>query len=140
MIPSNDIVHRAVVDSVSDGVVRILFRQAGCSACSVKSSCGLADSANKIIEIPLNDRNVRKGEEVLIHISQGSGFRAIALSYVVPFVLVMATLLILSEVGVAELVAGLVALLILIPYFILLRIFNKRLVKNIAIDFSQAYE
>ena len=140
MIPSNDIVHRAVVDSVRDGVVRVLFHQDGCSACSVKSSCGLAHSANKLIEIPLKERNVTKGEEILIHLSHDSGFRAVILSYVVPFLLVMASLLILSQIGVAELVAGLASLCSLVPYFILLRIFNKRLAKNIAIDFSKSYE
>ena len=140
MIPANDIVHRAVVDSVNDGVVRVFFRQDGCSACSVKSSCGLAHSGDKLIEIPLKERNVAKGEEVLIHISHNSGFQAVILSYVVPFVLVLASLLILTQFGVAELVAGLASLGSLIPYFILLRIFNKRLAKNFAIDFSKSYE
>ena len=67
------------------------------------------------------------GDKVRIVLAQSLGFRALFLGYVLPFLLVLCTLLIVSALGNSELIAGLVSLAVLIPYYIGLKLFRGKL-------------
>ena len=66
-------------------------------------------------------------EKVRVVLAQSLGFRALFLGYILPFLLVLTALLIASATVVSELVAGLISLSVLLPYYIGLKLFRGKL-------------
>lgn len=81
------------------------------------------------MDIPDEPGKYEVGEEVQLHISQSAGTKAVFYAYVFPFLLVLTCLIIASEYY-GELMAGLAAVGILIPYFIVLYLFRNKLKKT----------
>ena len=65
--------------------------------------------------------------------------KAVALGYIYPFLLLMAVLVGTLSAGVAELKAGLIALLSLIPYYMLLFLLRKRIDSNFTFSMKKTY-
>ena len=62
-----------------------------------------------------------------MQVARRLGFKAVALGYFYPFLLLMAVLIMLILIGVSELKAGSLALLSILPYYLLLFLFRKRI-------------
>jgi len=58
---------------------------------------------------------------------QSIGLQAVLLAFVIPFVLILITLIVLQLFIASELVSGTLALLVLIPYYGVLSLFNKKM-------------
>lgn len=135
MNTTNEIVHEGFVRQVRNGVALISFQQsAGCSGCSARSGCGLADSNDKVVEIPIDGKVVREGEQVLVRISGRNGYKAVLISYFVPFLLVVAVLIGSIHVGLAEPLAGVVSLSSLIPYYGLLKLLSSHFKNEVSFE------
>ena len=84
----------------------------------MRHGCGLMECQDKIIEIA--DKNPQKyqiGEDVLLSISGQMGLNAVFLGYVFPLILM---LLVLTGVYIytnSDLLSGISAIIILIPYY-----------------------
>jgi sigma-E factor negative regulatory protein RseC len=131
MASFSEIEHKAIVEEIGSCSVSLRFiAHSACGACSARGVCSLGESTEKTIRIPLPHYALEKGEEVLVLLTRRLGFAAVIYAYVVPFALVLLTLMILSSVGLNELMSGLLALSALIPYFLLLYLFRKRLEKK----------
>ncbi|MEG0602365.1 MAG: SoxR reducing system RseC family protein [Mucinivorans sp.] len=91
-----------------------------CQSCAATSMCGTA----KAKEITLISRGVARkvGDRLLIEVTRGMGFAAVAWAYLVPAVLLIGMLLLLQALGVGELAAGLTALGSVVVYYILIKI------------------
>ena len=87
----SEIKHPGIVEKVVGNlaIVRIVPRQA-CSACHSKASCGIAEDADKFVNIhlPTTHRFV-PGQEVQVTLRKGSGFNALFLGYVFPLILLV---------------------------------------------------
>lgn len=119
--------HRGVLTAVADGSGRVFIEQASaCSQCHAKSMCMAADSKEKEVDVVLAEP-LQVGDRVVVYGSSSLGMKAVLLAYVLPFVLLVAIVLLLGQVVNNEAIVGTVALLSLIPYLILLKIFSKRL-------------
>ena len=62
-----------------------------------------------------------------VQVARHLGFKAVALGYIYPFILLMAVLFILVLAGTDELTAGMLALLSLLPYYLGLYLARKRI-------------
>lgn len=120
--------HEGIIEEIEDDVahVRIDSRSA-CAACHAKGACGAADQENKYLDIPLRGVAYNTGESVQVQVARRLGFKAVAFGYIYPFLLLMAVLIGLSLAGVNELRAGMIALLSLLPYYLALYFFRKRI-------------
>lgn len=120
--------HDGVVDSLegTEVVVRITS-YAACNNCRAKEACNVTEEQEKFLRVKARASDYTSGEKVRVVLSQSLGFRALFLGYILPFLLVLTALLIASAVGVSELVAGLVSLSVLLPYYIGLKLFRGRL-------------
>jgi positive regulator of sigma E activity len=105
-----------IVTELQNGKVKISLTSSGCSACH-KSLCMLGDSKAKEVDIPLKEHTLNIGDAVIVKINPGSGYKAVVLLYLLPFSLMILSLLLTSQLGYNEGVAGLTSLLILAPYF-----------------------
>jgi sigma-E factor negative regulatory protein RseC len=85
----------------------------------------MAGKEEKIIEVT-GRYDVRPGDRVTILMKQSMGYAALLLGYLLPLISVVTVLIILVAMEVPELPAGLLSLGILIPYYIILFFFRKR--------------
>ena len=127
----NHIEHEGTVASILDNtmVVRIVSSSA-CGGCAAKSYCIPSENMEKEIHINNFSGNYVSGERVKVVMRQSLGLMALCIGYIVPFALVMATLLTVCQITGNELAGGLSSLLILIPYYIILKMYNRKITKT----------
>ncbi len=120
--------HDGVIASLSEDRVTVkITSYAACSSCHAKGACNMAGSENeKLLHITVSDPDFRIGEKVRVILAQSLGFRALFLGYVLPFLLVLTVLLAMTAAGSHELVAGLAALAVLVPYYAGLKIMRRK--------------
>lgn len=120
--------HEGIIETIEDGVAHVkIDSQSACAACHAKGVCGAADQEEKFLDVVLNGEAYQKGESVRVMVARHLGFKAVALGYVYPFLILMAVLIGLTIAGIDELEAGILALLSLVPYYLVLYLFRKRI-------------
>lgn len=124
-----NIEHQGIVSKTANGKVYVnLTNVSNCSSCHVQSMCQVSDVDKKEIEIIDSQSNkYKKGDKVDVSFSRSQGPKALFLGYLLPFLLVIATLFITFEISGDEVLAGISSLLILIPYYIVLYTFRSKL-------------
>ena len=128
MSDQNTIDHEGVVDHVEGEVAKVrIFSQSACASCHAKGACSAADQEEKFIDVPLRGMTIKNGEKVRVLVARRLGLRAVVMGYIYPFLLLMAVLVILTSAGVDELKSGLLALGSLVPYYLGLYLFRRRL-------------
>jgi sigma-E factor negative regulatory protein RseC len=102
----------------------LLSSKTSCVGCQAQNACHASGEALKEIVIP-GSHNLNPGDKVVVSVTQSMGFLALFISYVLPLFLVIFMLVLLSAFSVNELKAGLISLVILIPYYSLVFLFRK---------------
>ena len=125
-----NIKHKGIVKEVkpSSLVVSIVTHSA-CSACHAKGACTIADVEEKEIEVVRGDRRFSPGQELTVILTESQGFQALNYGYVIPFFLVLLTLILVFALTGNEVAAGLLSLAVLIPYYTTLYFFRHNLKK-----------
>jgi positive regulator of sigma E activity len=119
--------HEGVVQKINENSAFVsISTSSACSGCHAAGSCSLSGKEEKIIEVS-GIYNVRPGDAVTILMKQSMGFTALTLGYLLPLILVISILMILIWLKIPELIAGLTSLAILIPYYIILFFFRRRI-------------
>jgi sigma-E factor negative regulatory protein RseC len=120
--------HPGIVQEASGGIAIVkIVRVAACAHCSSSSSCGMGEKAEFTLEAPYSGFELRPGEEVVV-LSEGSaGARAVALTYGLPSLLLIAGLAVASSFAASELAIGGIALAVLVPYYLALYLFRGRI-------------
>lgn len=117
--------HEGVITNIVNNVVTVSIKgNVNCDGCHAKGVCGVDESQSKEINIYDDSQNTKLNENVTVVLKKNLGLQAVFWAYVFPFVLMLVVLLIAS-VLVAEWMAGVLALAILFPYYLLLRSFRK---------------
>jgi len=115
----SEIQHSGTIQKIDGNsiYVRILV-QSACASCHAKGACTVADMSDKIIEVFHRSPDQYKvGESVTVSMKQSLGNQAVMYAYFLPFLLVLATLIAILSLSDNELLAGLVSLSILVPYY-----------------------
>ena len=114
-----EVSHSGVVQEITaDGTVKVsIVSKAQCISCQLNKSCSISDVKEKIIEIDNYGGVLKIGEMVDVALKESTGFKALFLGYIFPFLFVFVTLIILTNYSDNELMVGLVALSTLIPYY-----------------------
>ena len=124
----NTIEHQGVIISKDDKIARVKIEQtSACASCHVKSVCGASDKSEKIIDANIMDDTLKVGDQVTIIGQKSLGFQAILLAYILPFIVIIATLFIVNVFTTNEIIIGTCALATLIPYFIVLRLMRNKI-------------
>lgn len=118
--------HTGEIIAIENGVAKVLIMQtSACSTCHAKSVCGVSDKKEKIIEAEVNSNDFNVGDSVCVVGQKSLGITAVLLAYVVPFALMIVTMLIASRITEAEWIIGTVSLAVLVPYFVILRLMKS---------------
>ncbi len=121
-----DLLRRLVKNSLIVNIVN----QSACSTCHAQGACTVADFQEKEIEISHFTKKYTPGQEVTIVFKESQGFAALFYGYVLPFLLVLTTLIIMTSISENELLGGLISLAVLIPYYTTLY-FLRHLLKKV---------
>ncbi len=132
--------HEGIIDHIDGDVAHVkIDNVSACMSCHAKGACSAADQEEKLLDVPLHGATYRQGDPVNVQIAQHMGFKAVALGYVYPFLLLMAVLISLLAAGAAELRAGGIALLSMVPYYLVLYLFRNRLSKSFTFSIKKTF-
>lgn len=137
-ITKSDIRHKGFVTGTKGTSLLVnIVSQSACAGCHAKGACTVADYQDKQIEVSEYRGNYKTGDEVTVLFKQSKGFTAVIWGYLVPFFLVLGTLIATLEITGNELHAGLLSLAILIPYYITLYFFRNHLKKVLKFELEE---
>jgi sigma-E factor negative regulatory protein RseC len=124
---SDTIDHEGIVKN-ADGksVVVTISSETACSGCHAEKSCNISGKKDKTIEIT-GTFNVKQGDSVTVQMKQIMGYTALLYGYLLPLISVVTLLIVLISVKMSELASGLISISILIPYYLILYLFRKRI-------------
>jgi sigma-E factor negative regulatory protein RseC len=123
--------HEGTVTDILDHTMMVrIVTSSACSGCAAKSYCVPSENKDREIKVERFSGDFVLGERVRVIMLQSLGIKALCIAYIVPFILVMIALLISWVITGNELISGLSALFILLPYYLSIKIFNEKLEKT----------
>lgn len=132
MEKASQITHDGRIDAIDSKTIYVkIIASTGCVSCSANSSCSASEIEEKIVEVPnTGNKQYTIGDSVRVALDQGQGFKAVFLGYIMPFFVLLFTLLIMLSLTDNEGISGVVALLMLAPYYLVLYLFNRMIKRN----------
>ncbi len=133
---SSLIVHTATIVKIADGFVMLVMdKKPACNGCAMKKMCGVSDCTQDTIKIAVrNSQDYAVGEEVLLNTTVQKGYLALFFGYILPFLLVVATLVLLYQLKYSDFVLGVSALLSLVVYYFVLWLMKKNISQQFTIQ------
>ena len=129
--------HLGRIDAVTPNDIRVvIISQSASASCHAKGACSASDVSEKIVVVSKTNHNFLVGETVKVLLKQSLGFKALFLAYILPFIVVITALFSLSSF-VSEGIAGILALLSLIPYYAILYFFKNKISKQFNFDIEK---
>lgn len=120
--------HQGIIIDIDGKLAHVKIEQtSACASCHVKSVCGASDKSEKIIDANIMDKSLKVGDQVTIIGQKSLGIQAVLLAYILPFIVIIATLFIANIFTTNELIIGTCALASLIPYFVVLRLMRNKI-------------
>ena len=133
--------HDGIVIAVNgDGTVRVrIVQTSACAACKAKAMCASAESKEKEI-LAIGDGLLAIGDEAEVMVQQKMGWKAVLLAYILPFVVMMAVIVLGNQairlLGAeamgknGEAIIGTAALCAMGVYYIVLGFFKDKIQKD----------
>ncbi len=116
--------YRGVVQDVGDSSLSVkIMKASSCASCSVRGHCSTVGAEEKIIEVDnvsAAAQSYKRGDEVWLIGTESMGRSAVLYGIVVPFFVMVVSLLIFSRLDISEPLMALGAFVMLIPYYGLL--------------------
>ncbi len=118
----NIVTHPGVIKQITDNKVEIaIMVTSGCASCEIKGACSVSDVEEKSVMVLVdNPHDYKVHQSIIIEMQQSLGTWAVLLGYVFPFLVLLIGLIIFINVGLDEGMAGILSLLLLLPYYITL--------------------
>jgi len=119
--------HLGVIRHIEGSIARIVFpAQSACSTCHAKGVCSIAGMEEKSVDV-IHDGNVKTGEKVMVVLKQSLGYKALLLGYLLPFLIVLFSLVLFTSLFDNEALAGIYSLALLLPYYLIIYFFRKKI-------------
>ena len=138
--------HDGIVIAVNgDGTVRVrIVQTSACAACKAKAMCASAESSEKELTAftvqEFSGSEIKVGDEVVVMVQQKLGLKAVLLAYILPFVVMLAVVVIGNKaIGLfgdeamiknGEAIIGTAALCAMGVYYIVLGFFKDKIQKE----------
>jgi len=105
-----------------------------CGKCKMQGVCPAGKGRVLEVEKERVDDDLHPGETVDVYIEEKKGFQALFLGYIMPFLVMMAVLIIASSITGDEAKAGLFSLLGLVFYYAVLYLFRNKISKTFNVE------
>src|SRR5210317_40841 len=101
MSARESITHPGIVNNITEDSVFVkILAKSACSTCHAKSMCNIAEVEEKVIEIKNDpEKEYTQGQEVTVAMQKSLGGIAVFLGYVLPFLLLIAVLLLVLMIS-----------------------------------------
>lgn len=132
---STKISHSGIVESIEDGCVKVrIVQTSACAACKVAGYCNAAESKEKIVDVfgDAAAKELAVGQQVTVTTSGQVAAKALLWGFGLPFVLMVAVLVLVLWLTGSEGKAALSGLAALVPYYILLWLLRNRMRQQLA--------
>ena len=132
---STKISHSGIVESIEDGCVKVrIVQTSACAACKVAGYCNAAESKEKIVDVfgDAAAKELAVGQQVTVTTSGQVAAKALLWGFGLPFVVMVAVLVLVLWLTGSEGKAALSGLAALIPYYILLWLLRNRMRQQLA--------
>lgn len=125
------ITHEGIVLSTNGSMAHVeIVQTSACSACKARSMCMSAESQQKEMDVAMLEP-MQAGDRVEVQVRERLAWRAVLLAYLMPFVVMLAIILILDfATPWSEAVIGTLSLCGIALYYIVLSAFKHRLQKQ----------
>ncbi len=126
---SNKIKHSGVVENIMGDSVQVrIVQTSACAACKVAGYCNASESKEKLVDIYHADtRNLKVGDVVTVTASTQVAAQALLLGFGLPFVVLVAVLIVVLLITGNEGAAAMSGLAALVPYYAVLFLFRNRI-------------
>lgn len=138
---SRSIEHVGRVDEVTLNDIRVtITSKSSCASCSARQACLASQTSEKVIVVSKPSCNFIVGEEVKVIMRESMGFKALFYGYVLPVLVLVAALVLFIFLGLSEIHSALFAILLLVPYYLILRVFRKKLERQFSFNIEKLGE
>lgn len=125
-----DIRHEGMVLRVRGQLAHVRILQASaCAGCHARQMCQGADVSEKEMDCVMMTE-MQVGDKVEVVISESMGWKAVAMGYIVPFLILLLVVTLVVERGYGEAMAGVLALGVLAVYYVLLWLLRGKIEKQ----------
>ncbi len=126
------IIHPGIIERIDDGKVFVkILSASACSSCHAKGICSVSEVEEKIIEAEHDPSgNYQPGDQVMVSMRESLGHKAVIMGYVLPFVVLLVSIVVFLSLLHHEGLAALLSIMMLIPYYLALYLFRKKLQKE----------
>lgn len=128
-LPQDNITHEGIISHIDKETITVMIvSKASCASCQVAGACSASDVEEKNVNIKrgLND-NYIVGDKVTIMMDQSLGTWAVMFGYIFPFLVLLFGLILFTQIMESEGLTGLLALLLLVPYYLVLYLLRRRM-------------
>ena len=126
---SESVSHTGKIVRITPEVTTVsILQHAACGECHAAGLCGMADLAEKTVDVPTDPYAFHKvGDQVEVLLKASMGLKAVWLCYAIPLVVLLGVVVGLLSAGVPEVPAGLTGLAAIGLYYLLLYLFRNKL-------------
>lgn len=121
---TNNIKHLGIVENIDGFHLKVrIVQTSACSSCSIKGHCSASETKEKLIDVYNHNPslNPQVGQRVMITGSTSMGMKAVGWAFIMPFLILLVSLFVsMTLTQHDEVLSALVALLMLVPYYIIL--------------------
>lgn len=129
--------HKGIVDSIEGKCARVrILQTSACSTCKVASRCNASESKEKIVDVAdiSQHGSLAVGDEVVVSTSTSAVRRALMIGFGLPFVVMVAALLIAMGVTADETLSALIAMASLVVYYLIIYMVRDRLGRGVTFE------
>lgn len=131
MAENEYIEHEGIVEDILPDMVKVrIVNESACASCHAKGACTAADMQDKLIDVFTRGELLQVGQKVMLMGKSSLAPLAVVLAYVLPTVLLFATLFLAYYITHNDLLAGALALVVLVPYFTVIYFLRDKLQKT----------
>jgi sigma-E factor negative regulatory protein RseC len=131
MDSKKEVIHTGIVRSIDNNGIKVsIVVLSGCEGCQIKEACNMSEQTEKEIEIECEPHFYRIGQEIEIKLKESQGFHILFFGYIFPFSLLIGIMAFISSLAYSETSIGLISFGSLIPYYLLLFVFRKKIKKR----------
>ena len=134
---SNEISHAGVIESIAEGCVKVrILQTSACASCKVAAHCNASESKVKVVDVcgVANVSSLSVGQSVVVSTSRDVANRALLLGFGLPFLLLVAVLMVVLWITGNEGVAALSAIGSLVPYYLVLWLLRDRISRQVRFE------
>ena len=130
---TDKIKHTGIIDSVEGDHIKVRILQiSACASCKIASQCHTSESKEKLVDVYADSQAYTVGQQVTVVVSKNIAWRALALGFCLPFLLLLTILFAVYHFTGNEAVAALSSIGSLLPYYLIVWMMRDKISRTIS--------